>query len=396
MYRRRRSISIICEKSLMDFSYTEEQQLIQKTARDFAREHLSPGVIDRDEKAEFPKEQLKLLGELGFMGMMIPEEWGGAGFDTISYCIAMEEISAADASMGVIMSINNSLVCQLLYKYANDGQREKYLKKLAAGEWLGAFSLSEPQSGSDASNMLTYAVKDGDQYVINGTKNWVSNGISSDLVVVFLMTEKGVGHKGISALIVEKDNPGLSRGKKEDKLGIRGSDTCELYFDDCKVPVENLISDEGKGFKVALGVLDGGRIGIASQALGIAKAALDRSVEYANERKQFGKTIGSFGAIKDKIATMATNVDASRLLIHRAAKLKDEGKSFSKEAAMAKVFASQTAMDNATECVQIYGGYGYMQEYGVERLMRDAKITQIYEGTSEIQQLVIAREILGN
>ena len=380
----------------MDFSYTEEQQLIQKTARDFAREHLSPGVIDRDEKAEFPKEQLKLLGELGFMGMMIPEEWGGAGFDTISYCIAMEEISAADASMGVIMSVNNSLVCQLLYKYANDGLREKYLKKLAAGEWLGAFSLSEPQSGSDASNMLTYAVKDGDQYVINGTKNWVSNGISSDLVVVFLMTEKGVGHKGISALIVEKDNPGLSRGKKEDKLGIRGSDTCELYFDDCKVPVENLISDEGKGFKVALGVLDGGRIGIASQALGIAKEALDRSVEYANERKQFGKTIGSFGAIKDKIATMATNVDASRLLIHRAAKLKDEGKSFSKEAAMAKVFASQTAMDNATECVQIYGGYGYMQEYGVERLMRDAKITQIYEGTSEIQQLVIAREILGN
>ena len=380
----------------MDFSYTEEQQLIQKTARDFAREHLSPGVIDRDEKAEFPKEQLKLLGELGFMGMMIPEEWGGAGFDTISYCIAMEEISAADASMGVIMSVNNSLVCQLLYKYANDGLREKYLKKLAAGEWLGAFSLSEPQSGSDASNMLTYAVKDGDQYVINGTKNWVSNGISSDLVVVFLMTEKGVGHKGISALIVEKDNPGLSRGKKEDKLGIRGSDTCELYFDDCKVPVENLISDEGKGFKVALGVLDGGRIGIASQALGIAKEALDRSVEYANERKQFGKTIGSFGAIKDKIATMATNVDASRLLIHRAAKLKDEGKSFSKEAAMAKVFASQTAMDNATECVQIYGGYGYMQEYGVERLMRDAKITQIYEGTSEILQLVIAREILGN
>jgi len=285
--------------------------------------------------------------------------------------------------MGVIMSVNNSLVCQLLYKYANDGLREKYLKKLAAGEWLGAFSLSEPQSGSDASNMLTYAVKDGDQYVINGTKNWVSNGISSDLVVVFLMTEKGVGHKGISAL-------------KEDKLGIRGSDTCELYFDDCKVPVENLISDEGKGFKVALGVLDGGRIGIASQALGIAKEALDRSVEYANERKQFGKTIGSFGAIKDKIATMATNVDASRLLIHRAAKLKDEGKSFSKEAAMAKVFASQTAMDNATECVQIYGGYGYMQEYGVERLMRDAKITQIYEGTSEILQLVIAREILGN
>ena len=380
----------------MDFSYTEEQQLIQKTARDFAQEHLAPGVIDRDEKAEFPKEQLKLLGELGFMGMMVPEKWGGAGFDTISYCIAMEEICAVDASMGVIMSVNNSLVCQLFYKYANDEQREKYLKKLANGEWLGAFSLSEPQSGSDASNMLTFAKKDGNNYVINGTKNWVSNGINCDVAIVFLMTEKSVEHKGISTFIVEIGTAGFSHGKKEDKLGIRGSDTCELYFEDCKVPADNLIGEEGKGLKIALGTLDGGRIGIASQALGIARAALDRSVEYANERKQFGKTIGSFGAIQDKIATMATNVDASRLLIHRAAKLKDEDQPYSKEAAMAKVFASQTAMDNATQCVQIFGGYGYMQEYGVERLMRDAKITQIYEGTSEIQQLVIARAILGN
>ena len=380
----------------MDFSYTEEQQLIQKTARDFAQEHLAPGVIDRDEKAEFPKEQLKLLGELGFMGMMVPEKWGGAGFDTISYCIAMEEICAVDASMGVIMSVNNSLVCQLFYKYANDEQRKKYLKKLANGEWLGAFSLSEPQSGSDASNMLTFAKKDGNNYVINGTKNWVSNGINCDVAIVFLMTEKGVGHKGISTFIVEIGTAGFSHGKKEDKLGIRGSDTCELYFEDCKVPADNLIGEEGKGLKIALGTLDGGRIGIACQALGIARAALDRSVEYANERKQFGKTIGSFGAIQDKIATMATNVDASRLLIHRAAKLKDEDQPYSKEAAMAKVFASQTAMDNATQCVQIFGGYGYMQEYGVERLMRDAKITQIYEGTSEIQQLVIARAILGN
>ena len=380
----------------MDFSYTEEQQLIQKTAREFAKKHLEPGVIERDEKAEFPREQLKMLGELGFMGMMIPEEWSGAGLDTISYCIAMEEICSVDASMGVIMSINNCLVCHLLYKYANNDQREKYLKKLASGEWLGAFSLSEPQSGSDASNMLAFAQKDGDHYIINGTKNWVSNGISSDVVVIFLMTEKGIGYKGISTLIVEKGTPGFSHGKKEEKLGIRGSDTCELYFEDCKVPADNLIGEEGKGFNIALGTLDGGRIGIASQALGIARAALDRSVEYANERKQFGKTIGSFGAIQDKIATMATNVDASRLLIHRAAKLKDEGKPFSREAAMAKVFASQTAMDAATDCVQIFGGYGYMQEYGVERLMRDAKITQIYEGTSEIQQLVIARSVLEN
>ena len=380
----------------MDFSYTEEQQLIQKTAREFAKKHLEPGVIERDEKAEFPKEQLKMFGELGFMGMMIPEEWSGAGLDTISYCIAMEEICSVDASMGVIMSVNNSLVCHLLYKYANNDQREKYLKKLASGEWLGAFSLSEPQSGSDASNMLAFAQKDGDHYIINGTKNWVSNGISSDVVIIFLMTEKGIGYKGISTLIVEKGTPGFSHGKKEDKLGVRGSDTCELYFENCRVPVENLIGTEGKGFKIALSTLDGGRIGIASQALGIARAALDRSVEYAKERKQFGKTIGSFGAIQDKIATMATNVDASRMLIHRAAKLKDDGKPFRREAAMAKVFASQTAMDAATDCVQIFGGYGYMQEYGVERLMRDAKITQIYEGTSEIQQLVIAKSVLGN
>lgn len=380
----------------MDFSLTEEQLLIQKTAREFAQDHLAAGVIERDEKAEFPKEQLKMLAELGFMGMMVPEKWGGAGLDTTSYCVAMEEICAVDASMGVVMSVNNSLVCQLLYKYANDDQKEKYLKKLASGEWLGAFSLSEPQSGSDASNMLTFARKDGDHYVINGTKNWVSNGITSQAIVVFLMTEKGVGHQGISAIIVEKGTKGFSHGKKEDKLGIRGSDTCEIYFEECRVPVENLIGEEGKGFKIALGTLDGGRLGIASQALGIARVALDRSIDYANERKQFGKTISSFGAIKDKIATMATSVDASRLLIYRAAKLKDEGKPFSKEAAMAKVFASQTAMDNATQCVQIFGGYGYMQEYGVERLMRDAKITQIYEGTSEIQQLVIARSVLRN
>jgi len=379
----------------MDFSYTEEQLLVQKTARKFALEHLAPGVKERDEKAAFPREQIKMLGELGFMGMMIPEKWGGAGLDTVSYCIAMEEISAVDASVGVIMSVNNSLVCQLLYKFANEDQKGRYLTKLASGEWLGAFSLSEPQSGSDASNMLTFGKKVASEYILNGTKNWVSNGINSDVVLVFVMTEKNVGYKGISVFIVEKSTPGFSHGKKENKLGIRGSDTCELFFDNCKVSVDNMIGEEGKGFNVALGTLDGGRIGIATQALGIAREALDRSVEYAKERKQFGKPISSFGAIQDKIATMATKVDASRLLIHRAAKLKDEEKPYSKEAAMAKIYASQTAMENTTQCVQIFGGYGYMQEYGVERLMRDAKITQIYEGTSEIQQLVIARSILG-
>lgn len=379
----------------MNFSYTEEQLLVQKTAREFAHTHLAPGVIARDEKAEFPKAQLSKMAELGFMGMMVPEKWGGAGLDTISYCIAMEEICAVDASMGVIMSVNNSLVCQLLYKHANDLQREKYLKKLASGEWLGAFSLSEPQSGSDASNMRTFAHKEGDFYVLNGTKNWVSNGISSDLVLVFVLTEKGVGHKGISVFIVEKGLSGFSHGKKEDKLGIRGSDTCELYFENCKVPAENLIGKEGQGFKIALQILDGGRIGIASQALGIARAALEKSVEYAKQRKQFGQPIGTFGAIQDKIATMATHVDAARMLIYKAASLKDAGEPFSKEAAMAKSFASKAAMEASTQCVQIFGGYGYMQEFGVERLMRDAKITQIYEGTSEIQQLVIARAVMG-
>jgi len=378
----------------MDFKLTEEQQLIQKTAQDFANDHLRPGVIERDEKAEFPKEQIKMMGELGFMGMMIPEEYGGAGMDTISYCLAMEEIAKADASTAVVMSVNNSLVCQLLYKFGREDQKQKYLTKLASGEWLGAFSLSEPQSGSDASNISTYAKRDGDNYVINGTKNWVTNGITSDVVLVMCLTEKGIGHKGISTFIVEKSFEGISTGKKEDKLGIRGSDTCELYFEDCKVPVENRLGEEGGGFKIALGTLDGGRVGIATQALGIAAESLARSLEYANERKQFGQKIGSFGSIQSILAQMAIHVDAARLLIYRAARLKDEGKPFAKEAAMAKNFASKVAMDASTHCVQIFGGYGYIRETGVERLMRDAKITQIYEGTSEIQELVIARELL--
>jgi len=376
--------------------YSEEHELVRSTTREFAEKHLKPGVIERDENAEFPSEQVTMMGELGFMGVMVPERWNGAGMDTISYTLIIEELSRVDASAGVIVSVNNSLVCQIFVNYGNDWQKETYLTKLASGEQLGAFSLSEPQSGSDASNIHTVAEKNGPYYVLNGTKNWVTNGINSDVVIVMALTDKSVGHNGISAFIVPKDLDGFSVGKKEDKLGIRGSDTCELYFDNCQVPSENLIDKEGQGFRIALTTLDGGRIGIAAQALGIAQAALDNSVQYAKERKQFGKTIGSFGALQEKIALMGTNVEASRLLIHKAAILKDAHKSYTKAAAMAKSFASQTAMDAAIDCVQIFGGYGYMQEYGVERLMRDAKITQIYEGTSEIQQMVIAREIMEN
>ncbi len=372
----------------------EEHSLIKQTAREFAMDHLSPGVIERDDTATFPKDQITMMGELGFMGVMVPEQWNGAGMDALSYVIAMEEISRVDASAAVVMSVNNSLVCQIFLDWANESQKKYYLTKLASGEMLGAFSLSEPQSGSDASNMRTTAEKDDDHYILNGTKNWVTNGITSDLVLVFAITEKGVGYKGISTFIVEKGTPGFATGEKENKLGIRGSDTCELYFDNCRVPAKNMIGDPGHGFRVAMNTLNGGRIGIASQALGIAQAALEKSVSYAKERKQFGKPIGEFGAIQSKIATMGTNVEAARLLIHRAAGMKDNHVPFSKEAAMAKLFASQTAVDASRECVQIHGGYGYMQETGVERLMRDAKITQIYEGTSEIQELVIARELL--
>ena len=375
---------------------TEEQELVRNTASEFAEKHLKPGVIERDENAEFPFEQVKMMGELGFMGIMVPERWNGAGMDTICYALIIEELSKVDASAGVIVSVNNSLVCQILVNYGNDWQKETYLTKLASGQQLGAFSLSEPQSGSDASNMHTVAEKSGKYYILNGTKNWVTSGINSDVVIVMALTDKSAGYNGISAFIVPKDLDGFSVGKKEDKLGIRGSDTCELYFDNCHVPIENLIDKEGQGFRIALATLDGGRIGIAAQALGIAQAALDKSVQYAKERKQFGKTIGSFGALQEKIALMGTNVEASRLLIQKAAVLKDAHKPYTKAAAMAKSFASQTAMDAAIDCVQIFGGYGYMQEYGVERLMRDAKITQIYEGTTEIQQMVIAREIMEN
>ena len=378
----------------MNFQLTEEQILTQKTAREFADNELAPGVVERDEKKIFPKEGIKQMADLGFMGMMVEPKWGGGGMDSISYTIAMEEISRVEASSGVIMSVNNSLVCYLLEKFGSDFLREKYLKPLASGKKLGAFSLSEPQSGSDASNMRTIAKKEGDHYIISGTKNWVTNGINSNYVILFAVTEKGIGYKGVSCFIVEKGWDGLETGKPENKLGIRASDTCELYFDNVKVPVENLIGKEGEGFTIALVILDAGRIGIASQAIGIAQASLNASVSYSRERIQFGKPIAKNQAIQFKIADMAMEIEAARLLIRQAAWKKDQKQNYGHIASMAKVYASEVAMRASTQCVQIHGGFGYMRESGIERLMRDAKITQIYEGTSEIQRIVIARELL--
>ena len=378
----------------MNFSLSDEHKLLQKTARDFAINELLPGAVDRDENKTFPKEAILKMSKLGFMGIMTDTKHNGGGMDTVSYTIAMEEIARIDASASVVMSVNNSLVCAILSKYGNEFQKEKYLKVLAPGNQIGAFSLSEPQSGSDASNMLTFAEKKDDYYILSGTKNWVTNGINSDICMVFALTEKGVGHKGISCFIVEKKYEGFETGKPENKLGIRSSDTCELYFDNVKIPKENLIGNEGDGFKIALETLDGGRIGIASQALGIAQASLDASILYSKEREQFGKPISSFQGIQFKIADMSIGIDAARLLIHKAAWAKDNKMNYSIMAAQAKVFASELAMKASTDCVQIHGGYGYIRETGVERLMRDAKITQIYEGTSEIQRVVIARSLL--
>ena len=378
----------------MNFQLTEEQILTQKTAREFADNELAPGVVERDEKKIFPKEGIKQMADLGFMGMMVEPKWGGGGMDSISYTIAMEEISRVEASSGVVMSVNNSLVCYLVEKFASDHLKEKYLKPLASGKKLGAFSLSEPQAGSDASNMRTFAKKDGGHYFISGTKNWVTNGINSDYVILFAVTEKGIGHKGVSCFLVEKGWGGFETGKPENKLGIRASDTCELYFDNVKVPAENLIGNEGEGFKIALATLDGGRIGIASQALGIAQASLNASVAYSNERIQFGKPISKNQAIQFKIADMGMEIEAARLLIRQAGWKKDQKQNYGHLASMAKVYASEVAMRASTQCVQIHGGFGYMRESGIERLMRDAKITQIYEGTSEIQRVVIARELL--
>ncbi len=380
----------------MNFELTEEQKMVQETIRDFAEAEIKPGVMERDEKAEFPGEIIKKLGDLGFLGMQVPEVYGGTEMDAVSHVIALEEIARVDASTCVILSVNNSLFSNPLIKFGSEYLKKKYLPLTSSGEKLGAYSLSEPQSGSDAKAMLTTATKDGDSYVLNGVKNWVTSGISSDVVIVFAKTDKAAGHRGISAFVVEKGLPGFTTGKKEDKLGIRGSDTSELIFENCRVPAENLIGEEGIGFKIAMATLDVGRIGIAAQALGIAQGALDRSIQYAKEREQFGKPIGMFQGVGFKLADMATRVEASRLLVYQAAWLKDQGKNIGEKASMAKVFAGDTAMYVATEAVQIHGGYGYIREFEVERMMRDAKITQIYEGTNEIQRLVISRHLLAD
>ncbi len=378
----------------MDFSLTEEHSMIRDAARDFAKNELLPGVIERDTKQEFPAQQIKMMGELGFMGMMVDPKYGGGGMDSLSYAIAMEEISKIDASASVVMSVNNSLVCYGLEKYGNEEQKQKYLVPLATGEKLGAFCLSEPEAGSDATSQKTTAIDKGDHYVLNGTKNWITNGGNADYYLVIAQTHKEKGHRGINALIVEKGWEGFEIGPKEDKLGIRGSDTHSLIFNDVKVPKENRIGEDGFGFKFAMKTLSGGRIGIASQALGIAAGAYDLAREYSKVRKAFGTEICNHQAIAFKLADMHTHIQAARHLVYKAAWDKDQGNNYDMSSAMAKLFASQVAMDVTVEAVQIHGGNGYVKEYHVERLMRDAKITQIYEGTSEIQKIVISRGLL--
>lgn len=378
----------------MNFDLTEEQIAIRDAARDFAQTEIAPSAVERDLTAEFPDDIVQKLGELGFMGMMVSPEWGGAGMDTLSYVLAIEEVSKVDASVGVIMSVNNSLVCYGLEKWGSDYLKEKYLKPLASGKMLGAFCLSEPEAGSDATQQKTEAVLEGDHYVINGMKNWITNGTKADIYLLQAMTDKSKGHKGISTFMVEQNSEGIEIGKKEDKLGIRSSDTCTLGLNNVKVPKENLLGDEGVGFKIAMNTLNGGRIGVAAQALGIAQASLEASVKYSKQRKAFDSTISNLQAIQFKLSDMATLIEAARLLIYKAAMHKDEGKNYIKEASMAKLLASQAAVQCALEAIQIHGGYGYVREYLVERFLRDSKITQIYEGTSEIQKLVIARELL--
>lgn len=380
----------------MDFELSEEQLAVRDAARDFAKMELLPGVIERDEKQQFPAEQIKKMGELGFMGMMVDPKYNGGGMDTISYVLAMEEISKIDASCSVAMSVNNSLVCWGIEKFGNEQQKEKYLKRLATGEIIGAFCLSEPEAGSDATSQRTTAEDKGDHYLLNGTKNWITNGSSAGAYIVMAQTNPEAGHKGINALIVEKDMDGFVVGKKEDKLGIRGSDTHSLMFQDVKVPKENRIGEDGFGFNFAMATLNGGRIGIAAQALGIASGAYELALAYSKERKAFGKEIYKHQAIQFKLADMATQIEAARMLCLKAAYLKDVGKDYAHASAMAKLYASQVAMDTTVEAVQVHGGYGYVKEYHVERLMRDAKITQIYEGTSEIQRIVISRHLLSN
>jgi alkylation response protein AidB-like acyl-CoA dehydrogenase len=378
----------------MDFKLTEEHLMIQQAARDFAKMELLPGVIERDEHSKFPTEQVKMMADLGFMGMMVDPKYGGSGLDSISYILAITEISKIDASAAVIMSVNNSLVCAGIEKYCNEEQKQKYLVPLAKGEVIGAFCLSEPEAGSDATSQKTTAIDKGDHYLLNGTKNWITNGSSASTYIVIAQTDIEKGHKGINAFIVEKGWAGFEIGPKEKKMGIRGSDTHSLMFTDVKVPKENRIGDDGFGFNFAMAVLNGGRIGIASQALGIAKGAFELALQYSQDRKAFGKEIFKHQAIAFKLADMATQIAAAEMLVLKAASEKDAGQDISQSGAMAKLFASQTAMDTTIEAVQIHGGNGYVAEYHVERMMRDAKITQIYEGTSEIQRIVISRTLI--
>jgi alkylation response protein AidB-like acyl-CoA dehydrogenase len=378
----------------MDFKLTEEHIMIRDAARDFAKTELLPGVIERDNKQEFPIKQIKMMGEMGFLGMMVDPKYGGGGMDTLSYALAMEEISKIDASSSVIMSVNNSLVCYGIEKYGNEEQKQKYLTQLATGEKLGAFCLSEPEAGSDATSQKTTAIDKGDYYLLNGTKNWITNGNSADYYIVIAQTDKEKKHKGINAFIVDKNWEGFEVGIKEDKLGIRGSDTHSLMFTDVKIPKENRIGEDGFGFTFAMKTLSGGRIGIASQALGIAAGAYELARDYSKVRKAFGTEICNHQAIAFKLADMHTNIEAARLLVYKSALDKDQGNNYDMSSAMAKVFASQVAMEVTVEAVQVHGGNGYVKEYHVERLMRDAKITQIYEGTSEIQKIVISRELL--
>ena len=378
----------------MDFTLTEEHKMIRDAARDFAQTELLPAVIERDETQTFPSEQIKKLGELGFLGMMVNPKYGGAGMDTISYVLAMEEISKVDASTSVIMSVNNSLVCWGLETFGTEEQKQKYLVPLAKGDIIGAFCLSEPEAGSDATSQSTTAIDKGDHYLLNGTKNWITNGSTASVYLVIAQTDVEKGHKGINAFIVEKGVDGFVVGPKENKLGIRGSDTHSLMFTDVKVPKENRIGEDGFGFTFAMKTLSGGRIGIASQALGIASGAYELALKYSKERKAFGKEINQHQIIAFKLADMATEIEAARLLCLKSAWLKDNGKNYDTLGAMAKVFSSETAMKTTVEAVQIHGGYGFVKEYHVERLMRDAKITQIYEGTSEIQRIVISRSVL--
>jgi len=378
----------------MNFELNEEQLAVQQAARNFAQNQCLPGVIERDTHMTHPTALLKEMGELGFMGMMVDPKYNGGGMDTISYVVAMEELSKIDNSCSVAMSVNNSLVCWGLEKYGTEAQKEKYLKPLAAGEVIGAFALSEPEAGSDATSQRTTAIDMGDHYLVNGTKNWITNGGKSSTYLVIAQTDAAKGHKGINALIMEAGMPGFELGAKEDKLGIRSSDTHSLLFTDVKVPKENRIGEDGFGFKFAMETLSGGRIGIAAQALGIAQGAFELALKYSKERKAFGKEISKHQAVAFKLADMATEINAARLLVYKAAHLKDTGQDYTQASAMAKVFASEVAMKTTVEAIQVHGGYGYVKEYHVERLMRDAKITQIYEGTSEIQRVVISRGLL--